>query len=216
MGFLSSLGSNLVADVIVGLVVLLMGYLGLKKPQVARAFLYALLAGFLGASTLYLLNHRTATTVTTDNIETVIHGWLDGFGLATRMNPTPGTNFAMVVTLKSGRQVEIVRLNDRDRYLFLQTNVEFAPDLKADFVKLTGAQKLLIAAEIQLELARVNFTNVITTPADLRTVFLEYRVPITADLTEDVFARSLDFLDSGVNLVQDSAILALRRQAESK
>jgi hypothetical protein len=159
---------------------------------------------------------KKSPPVSPDNVEANIRTWLDRFGLSVAKGPDESdTIFSLFVTLRNGVGITIWRPKSLDRYVVLATLVSIKPSDQDVVNQLSPEETARFTARIRAEMARVKL--IYTAESPLRTITLQKRIPITDNLTEDVFMQAIDEVNSAALLVLETMDLELigKRTAES-
>ena len=213
-GFISN-GLWWLAVLLVGIAV---AYIRKKYAGWAPPILYGLGAFLLTAGIMLSIAAWSALPtrqpqITPDNVETNIRAWLDAFSLATKRLPDQPQNvvFLFEVRPKPDMPILVARTRPLDRYLVIQANIDISPLHKALIEKLTEVERAKLFLELSVELARAKIGYEISFPLSKITVMR--RVPITNNLTEDVFIDRIGEVETAVNLARQSFVLVLDRLA---
>jgi hypothetical protein len=194
-----------------------MGYLGLTGSQLAIGGLFGLVTFILiFVASLVIRAPRLIALlqppkVTPENIEGLIRKWLDEFGLSVRTERSQEQNyFHLQTTPVNGHQIDIVRMKDRSRYVFLRAGVITSGEHAQQITALAPDEKMRLVLAISLELARLGLTyNVDFDSPTQQVVTFARMVPITDALTEDVFIERVDQVSLATTFVLQTIRLRL-------
>lgn len=182
----------------------ILGFLKRKLPQYADVALY----GFVGAACVAVMWFATTgramfykepLKTTTENIQSNVNGWLADYGVSVRKVDDPEAYFNFETILHDGVGLNVIRPQNRGKYLSISTSLKIPPGLKTKIDKLPMTRKREITNQISLEMARakvrfyINFPNVIVISDEL---------PITDDMTDDTLLKGLDNVDDGLILAR--------------
>jgi hypothetical protein len=143
------------------------------------------------------------TKITADNVEKNLKMWLDDFHLSSRTAPNnngQAAYFVYVVTFANGDNVLVSRTKDFPEYIVINGGYALTPDDQSKLSKLdtTSSTELLLDVQTELTRAKTNFAM----PIPFSGIGLESRMPITENLSEAEFIRSLDDMDNVEQLVR--------------
>jgi hypothetical protein len=206
--------TNWLAALVVAIGTFLVAYLKAKRPSWANVVLYGLAAFCLLVVSFWAFKSmavlpKEIPQVTANNVETNIRAWLDHFQLGTKKISDPDSHFSYIVTLRNGTLVTLKHVKNFDNYITLLANLEISPEQKIQLAGLKKEQLNLLIHEVVLELSRTKAEGMILNP--LQNVLLERRVPITNNLTEDIFIERLNEVGFVLNAARETIILGLNR-----
>jgi hypothetical protein len=171
----------------------------------AAALMAVILICLMGASAL---PKKQPSLITDDKVESAIRGWLDDFGLSTKVVTDQGLVFGMETNLTNGDPLTIVRLKEHDRYIVVQATLMLAPVHKAILDKLSKEESDQVFRQVNLELAlsRIPYQ----TPEPLTAVTFATRLPLSG-ITEDSFIEKVDEVESGIIIARSTIVTELSR-----
>jgi hypothetical protein len=102
---------------------------------------------------------------------------------------TRNDRFALLLKMRNGNVVRVSQPNDLPQYVALNATVKFDQEMAAKIAKLTTSQRFEIDNNAATELARMKMEYGVTT--ELTQIAIQRLVPITPNLTEEVFLSNL-------------------------
>ncbi len=112
--------------------------------------------------------------------------------------------------------IRVARPKDLQHYVVIAAALELSDEHKALLAKLNDQQVRQLFEELRMEMSRCRVTYTIVNPPKLTKVTVERRIPITDDLTEDVFMQRLEEIQHDMNLAADSIVLGLESKTHAK
>jgi hypothetical protein len=186
-------------------------------PDLAPKVLYGVVGVTCMAIVLYALTghglfSKQPPRITSDNVEEYVRKWADTLGLGvTRAPAIPAASFGVIITLKSGNPITVMRSNDIPDYLQFQIQLALSEEHQAAFAKMTKEQTKTVMEEVILELARAKIGNtILQSPMSPQSeaVILMKGEPVEG-LTKDKFVHDVDDMDSAVALLRAITALAI-------
>ena len=156
---------------------------------------------------LFFSPYRTLKERDLTKLDEEVRAWADVFGFGTSRRQLENAYFGMVVTLKNSAKVTVFRPKDMDRYLILQSRLVF----KDESSDAEAAEK--IANQIKLELSRARLEYIFEPP--LKAVTIIKKLPISNQLTENMFTEGLLEIDSAIRVAVMVAVINSKTAAES-
>jgi hypothetical protein len=213
---------NLVAAVLILAGGTMLAYLRAKNPRWFGVILYGLVGSSLVAviwiafiGIIILSKQPTQTTL--ENVEPYIRAWMDRFSLTVQKEVDQSSHFSYRVIIPQNINVSLKRTKAHDRYITIETGVNISPEdqpIQSIIAKLSEEQSRHVRNELILEMARLNVQwNVSTLP--LKDILLLKLVPITSNLTEDVFFTHLIEMGNAVFVARASIIRAVTYTRQS-
>ena len=148
------------------------------------------------------------STFTADTAERQTRAWLDKFRFSTTPLPSdPNTYFGFSVTSPNGVAFAVTRPKDFDQYIVIQGTVSLTdPRLKT----LTAFQAEQLMRQLRIEIARLKVSSSdIGLP--LTKVTVETTVPISNQLTQAVFMKSIDDIEFSERLAAETTEFQLNQ-----
>ena len=170
---------------------------------------------------LTMMVFRTGeTAVTPESVEGHIRTWLDHFGLSSRTDNSGAAQedyFRLVVTTRGNQTLMVVRSKEFDRYVVMNGTLRLATSSQELLGRVPAPRLVQLVRELRLELARAKLVSTINAsvrePVNI-TVRIDKRLPITSDLTEDVFISGISELEWGLALAEEVIRFGAQRALE--
>lgn len=164
------------------------------KGLVGSASVAVIIFCYLG-----ILNRpKRLAVITPENAEENVKAWIEKFNLTHKRVEDASVLWAYLVTLNDGNSILVMRRKDRDKYVYFQGNVVFAPEHLLVYKTLSPVQSNRLAERLALQLAQTymtfNLIGVDATPG----FAISTRIPITAGMTEDEVMLKIDQTDAGM------------------
>ena len=154
---------------------------------------------------------RLPPPVDVDNIESRIRSWADHFGWQTTVMEDLEAYFTFAVVGQNDVRFTIQRVKKHDQYIIMRSIVALTPEHKAAVQQLGEDEHLALVREVQIELLRSSRSGFgAAQPFDQ--FMLEVRVPITSNLTEDMFINRAADLQAGVTLTGEAIVFGIERR----
>jgi hypothetical protein len=209
------LAGNILWDlVLIGFCSSIIAYIAKKKAEWAAPALYFVITAcciFVIQYTLIgkpLLSHEQPQT-TTENIESNIKVWADKFSLGIQKEKDDRFSFAYIISLPSGRLALVGCLKEREGYLQFQGKTTVTPEQEVILKKFSPSQIEHLTDEISIEMARSRINWWAVNESFEKGIIVAKAIPITSNLTEDVFGTTLDDIDHSMLLAREAIRLAL-------
>jgi hypothetical protein len=218
-----TIAGNVIGLILAIVVAAMLAYLKDRGRAVAYGLVGFLLvigiwAGFHAISYLSYASQRVKPVVTEDNVESKIREWAYAFGATVTKVSGPeasGTIFAMNITPEDGASsVRVARPQQFSHYVVVASSLTLSPEHQKLRDQMDSTQIRQLTEEVRLEMSRCRVAYAIESP--LKRVTVQRLIPITDDLTEDVFMDRIAEMQHDVNLAADTIILGLERRAREK
>jgi hypothetical protein len=151
---------------------------------------------------------------TPENVEANVKAWADSLGYGIQRIQDPQYHFLLVTSIFDGAKIMVGRKKGTENYLVFKTDVLIPSEYEAIISKLSQEQKVRIAQEAALELAKLKIGFQFTpnpSHSFLGDITLSKGVPITSILTEDTFDGHLMDLDNAAIVAHEIINLEIAR-----
>jgi hypothetical protein len=170
-----------------------------------------IIAGLACISYFSFASQKVRPLITSENIETKIREWAYAFGAsvtkASESNAS-GVFFSMNIKPKNCPfDIAVSRPKAFPHYVTIGQSLTLSEEHKALHKKLNEQQVTQLTETLRIEMSRCRISHEIEHP--LKRVYVEQRIPITSDLTEDIFIRRLDEVQHDIILARDTIVLGL-------
>jgi hypothetical protein len=223
--FLEAIAASWVYDLLALGTGVLVAILRAKYPRWGNIALYGLAGVALTMVITFTftgrgLMSREQPQTTPENVKANIKAWCDYWGFGIQPLPDiPAMHFAMSVHLpRSQRDVLISRPKDHDHYLQFESNVVLEKEWNPITSKLSKNQAIRAKDEVLLELAtaKIGFQLAYFNIGNQQSpaVLLQKLVPITGNLTQDVFIEDINEVDNASVLTLSAVRLAIEHNMQ--
>jgi len=159
-----------------------------------------------------LYSKLSSSKITPVNIEPSIRQWLDAFGLGTKKLSEPSCFFAYEVTLQTGIPIVVLRTRQHPHYITLASKIGFGPEHKAEYDKLSELGKQQFMRRLRLEAVKVK--TAYSFDANVDTLMIERRLPITNNFSEADLIDGLSEINFSAIIVLDTMVSELELDAK--
>jgi hypothetical protein len=174
------------------------------------AFVALLVIGLIFAG---LATTRPKPKVTPENIEGLIRGWLDAFGMSVRKEIHQDVAyFYVLVTMPRDIIVNVLRLKDFNRYVTMISRFALSPDHAEQLAGIETVKQVRLMVDLARDFLHAGIMFHIDFSARPQTVQVERKLPITDALTEAVFIESLLQVQTACEIAKELIVLRLLQE----
>lgn len=134
------------------------------------------------------------------NIEENIRKWAAYFGYGCSPISDPEVDFALDISLPTGKHILAIRSKKLDKYIVIQGAVGISPNHLAALARMEVSEQNRVMNELIIEMARFKI-GFVGGGEPIKTITLSKQLPITNMLTEHIFIEAVNEIELAQILV---------------